>query len=361
LILCSSPEESKRVLSRNFQVCIPSFRLSSFSISLLHLVECRSGGISFLKIFGPPARHAPPPIGRTSGYFVVESVLLSFPSHENRLLCVKLMVVVSSSPLSSDLCPLLIFVVDDLVTSVNCRRLLFLASLGLGQILTSHFWKKTLNWACPILGTSRFRKGSLRLLGCTHIILVCLNIVQRSSSAFIVLGYICLSLCQPFAFSRFISQQFTEYFSGFPLLTPDTSPVGPFHSRFSTTFFDLDLTHRQRSLFTEYFSDVSMSASKANPRCFQPRTTFDGLNFVLMSLVTVTIFLPVEVFVLFTISLMGMLVLVSFETSHGLLSNLLQLVSLCLSYVWSTFQFSNLLFGFVIRVCPMKTNLHVSF
>ncbi|KAL9811442.1 hypothetical protein AtNW77_Chr5g0109681 [Arabidopsis thaliana] len=81
------------------------------------------------------------------------------------------MVVVSSSPLSSDLCPLLIFVVDDLVTSVNCRRLLFLASLGLGQILTSHFWKKTLNWACPILGTSRFRKGSLRLLGSVHRIL----------------------------------------------------------------------------------------------------------------------------------------------------------------------------------------------
>lgn len=73
----------------------------------------------------------------------------------------------------------------------------------------------------------------------------------------------------------------------------------------------------------------------------------------------VTISLPVDVYVLNTMSSSGVLVIVSFDTSPGTLSSFLKLVSLSLSmiYVFS----STLSFKFAIRVCSNLLNLHVSF
>ncbi|CAH8254583.1 unnamed protein product [Arabidopsis lyrata] len=354
--LPKNPNEFRLLFIKLLKFLAHPLPLIPSSIPSLCLVECRYGSISSLKIFGPPVRCAPPPTKRTSSYFAVGSFLLSYPSCVNRLSRVK--PIVSPTSLSGDLCPLLVSVVDDPVASVSRRRL-FSTLLGLSQIPTSQFQKKALIWAWPILGPFGFCKGPLKCLGCKQILAnLGPNVVQRSSSApNTSSGYLRLSLCHPLAFSCFFTHRFTGYFSGFPLLIPDTSSVGLICFRSRTTFVGSDPAHLRQSLLTGYFSGVPMPASKANPGCFQPRSTFDGSNFVSTSHCTVTISLPVEVSVLFAISLMGMLVLVSFDTSPGPLSSFFQLVSLCLSYVWSRFLF----FKLATRVCPMKPNRHVSF
>jgi len=212
---------------------------------------------------------------------------------------------------------------------------MFSTSFGLGQILILQLWKKTLVWALPILVPFGWCRGPLRFLG--SFLLVCPNVVQRSSFASTTIsGNLCLSLSYMLSSACFGIQWFIGYFSGFHLLIPDTSPANPFCFRYRTTCVGLDPVNLQRSLLTGYFSRVPMPTSNAKLGCFQSRSTFDSLNFVstshCTSRCTMTISLPVEVFVLFAISLICMLVIVGFSTSHGPLSSFFQLVSLCFSY-----------------------------
>ncbi|CAL9217379.1 unnamed protein product, partial [Arabidopsis halleri] len=95
----------------------------------------------------------------------------------------------------------------------------------------------------------------------------------------------------------------TGYFSGFSMLS---SEAGPICVQSRTTSIGSDSAQFRRILLTGYFFGFSLNAGEANPGCFEPRTTYVDSNLVLTSQSMVTIYLPVDDYVLNVFSLMGL-------------------------------------------------------
>ncbi|CAL9248046.1 unnamed protein product [Arabidopsis halleri] len=159
--------------------------------------------------------------------------------------------------------------------------------------------------------------------------------------------------CPPLATLCFSNCRFTGYFSG----------LFHGHTRYfsgSPSSLDPPLLDRFPPICGEdtgYFSGPPLPASEAIAGCFQTRITYAGSSFVLTSQEMVTTSFPVDVYVLFAICFMGVLVIVSFDTSPGLLSSFFKLVSLCLIIVCSC----TLIFKLAIWSCPNTLTRLVTF